>query len=89
VPHDRCGWIWKMSPPTGFDHRTVRPVEVAKPTELSRPADHEKLKYEACQHFLSRHVLYEVLSNLQQSRKKLSITEHKAANSDTLLRIRF
>jgi hypothetical protein len=36
-PLGRSGQVRKISPPPGFDFRTVQPVAVTKPTELSRP----------------------------------------------------
>ena len=34
-PQCRSGRVWNISPPPGFDPRTVQPVAI--PTELSRP----------------------------------------------------
>jgi hypothetical protein len=34
-PRGRSGWVRKISPPAGFDPRTVQPKRVAIPTELS------------------------------------------------------
>ena len=36
-PQDRFGRVWKISPPTGFDHRTVQPV-ASRYTDCANPA---------------------------------------------------
>jgi hypothetical protein len=36
-PQERSGRVRKISPPPGFDPRTVQPQQVAIPTKLSRP----------------------------------------------------
>jgi len=44
-PHDRSGQVRKISPPPGFDPRTIQLQPVAIPTELSLAINHRKYEF--------------------------------------------
>jgi hypothetical protein len=43
---DRCGQAWEISPPPGFDPRTVQPVASRYTDYATRPTDNNSSTYE-------------------------------------------
>jgi len=43
-PQGQSGWVWKISPPTGFNPRTVQPV-VSHYTDCAIPVEDIKTKW--------------------------------------------